>query len=677
MDDLPHFERSLFLEGPVGVGKTAAAARFIHDTVINEGHSVMVIIPYPTLLHRYLPAKTKFLDVEKLYITTFTNFVLEMLRHFDQMTRSVFPDPNQPVIYAPPEVAYYHILSIATPYLESGLLDDVRLSPRRLCYIIENLLNQAAAAGLSLDAATSRLATSWEATQPYRPHVYGVLAQIAQQYRAFCRSQSLLDTSLALEIFNHNILDLSDFREHIHSCFSLVLMDNVEDMGAVAHDFALWVTETVSKSVFIYDQDAGYQVTLGIDPVNGRGLAEICDNHVTWKHEKKRIGPVEVSYRLASLIRSLADWPPILPFPAQNMVIAAGSVNLSVHPDYSQAIKTCVEKVISLVDSGVPLSEIAILSPYLSRMTCVDLQSSLKEVNIPSTAYLVADAPPQCVKSILTLAQLGIDHGVSHHSVAQALANLITVLDPVRAALLSQTVYHKGILSGFDSLTSNMQHRITSEVGAWYEKLRLWLEDNALLAQKSPINVFVERFAHEVLSQPGYLLSLESNSALTVARWVSILEDFTTAFVPLKDSVKLNLEIIKQINTGKWSTESVVVGDQFPSDVIIAPASVFMRMNRVVDYQFWMDIGSQWWWREQNTAFINPFILRRSFTHDAWTDTLHTDIQRQTLQKYSSGLLRRCRLQVYANFVEQSPSDFRQISPLVYTLQVLSHQWAK
>ena len=677
MDDIPHFERSLFLEGPVGVGKTAAAARFIHDTVVNEGHRVMVIIPYPSLLHHYLPAKLKFLNAEKLYISTFTNFVLGMLRHFDLMTRSVLPDPDQPVTFATPEVAYYHILRIATPYLESGLLDDVRLSPTRLCHTIENLLNQAASAGLSLDTAIERLTTTWEVTQPHRPHVYSILAQITQQYRAFCLSQSLLDLPLALDIFNRNILDLSDFREYIHSRFSLVVMDNVEDMSAVAHDFALWVPETVSKSLFIYDQDAGHQAARGIDPVNAQSLAEICDNHVTWQHEKERIGPVGVSYRLTSLIRDVADWPPVLPFPVQDMVIAAGSVNLSVHPVYSQAVMACVEKVISLVDRGVPLSEIAILSPYLSRMTCVDLQSSLKEANIPSTACLLADAPPQCMKSILTLAQLGLDHGVSRHLVAQALSNLITVLDPVRAALLSQTVYHKGILSGFDSLTSNMQHRITGEIGARYERLRLWLEGNALLAQNFPLNVFVERFAHEVLSQPGYLLSLESKSASTVAHWVSTLEDFATAFASLKDWTKVNLEIIKQINTGNWSTESVFVGDQFPSDVIIAPASVFMRMNRTVDYQFWMDIGSQWWWREQNTAFINPFILRRSFTLDAWTNTLHADTQRQTLQNYSCGLLRRCRLRVYANFVEQSLSDFRQVSPLAYTLQALLHQWTK
>jgi len=156
--------------------------------------------------------------------------------------------------------------------------------------------------------------------------------------------------------------------------------------------------------------------------------------------------------------------------------------------------------------------------------------------------------------------------------------------------------------------------------------------------------------------------------------WVSILEDFTSAFVPTEDWVKLNSEVIKQINSGEWSTDSALVGRQFPSDVVIATASMFMRMNRSVDYQFWMDIGNQWWWREQNATIVNPFILRRSFTQDAWTGTLSAETQRQTLQKYSCGLLRRCRLQVYANYMEQSLSDFRQISPLVYALQTLLDQ---
>lgn len=675
MGDIPYFERSLFLEGPVGVGKTAAAARFIHDTVINEENSVMVIIPYPALLHRYMPAGSKFLDAEKLYIATFTDFVIAMLRRFDRVTRSALPKPHQPVTYASPQLARYHILSIAAPFLESGLLDDSRLSPVRLCHTIENLLNQAAATGLSLDAAMTRLATTWEAAQPHRPHIYSILAQIAQQYREFCLSQSLLDPSIVIELFNHYILDLSEFREYIHSRFSLVVMDNVEDMGAVAHDFALWITETVSKSVFIYDQDAGYQVMQGVDPVNALSLAEICDNHTVWQHEKERTGPAGVSYKLANLIHDIVDWPPVLESPVQGTATASGSVNLSVHSVYSQAVMVCVEKVTSLVGRGVPLSEIAILAPYLGSMACADLQSSLEKANISSTVYSGATAPPQTVRSILTLAQLHTpDHGVSRHYVAQALANLIPALDPVRAALLSQTVYQKGILSGFDSLTSNMQHRITSEVGAQYERLRLWLESNAQFVQEFPLNVFIERFAREVLSQPGYLLFVESKSASMIDYWVSILEDFTSAFAPTEDWAKLNSEIIKQINSGEWLTDSALVGRQFPSDVVIAPASMFMRMNRSVDYQFWMDIGNQWWWREQNATIVNPFILRRSFTQDTWTGTLSAETQRQTLQKYSCGLLRRCRLQVYANYVEQSLSDFRQISPLVYALQTLLDQ---
>ncbi|MCB9451796.1 MAG: hypothetical protein H6672_10175 [Anaerolineaceae bacterium] len=596
--------------------------------------------------------------------------MIEAVQHFSEALAPRLFNTDRPVRYVTPEVAHYHLMRIASPYLGDNILDVIHLSPARLCRAIITLLTQAAAAGLSTSEALARLREDWENRYPHRPHLYGILAQITQQYRAFCLSQNIMDLPVAFEAFGQIILGLPNFGNYVADHFSLIVMDNLEDMGPVAHDFAFWVTETVPKSILIYDEGCGYQLDEGIDPVNGFSLSLVCTDRVQWKgDDDTRLS--KLSLKLSAAIRETADWPPQLESADNPLEMNANSpLVLSAHSHFAGAITWCADQIKTLIDRGISPSEIILVSPDLSISMVADIEYCLSRAGIPSILPGSTPFVPDCVESILTMAQLGFPDtkAPSTYSIGLALARLIPEFDPVRASLLSRTMYRDGLFSSFDALVRGMQLRITPQLGRLFEQLRSWLDDNLLLVQESPLYLFAERFQGEVLAQPGFLLSSDSDADVVVSEMISILRDFAGGITPSQkeDWLGANKAIQAQM-LSEGLPRLVHTAGEKPQmhGVFITSIREFLQSNHSVGYQFWLNTHDRRWWRESYTPLVSPHILRRSFTSDSWSDADELNLQRQTLIKHVTGLLQRCYSQVYVAYVDDQEAGFDRSGSLV------------
>ena len=60
-----------------------------------------------------------------------------------------------------------------------------------------------------------------------------------------------------------------------------------------------------------------------------------------------------------------------------------------------------------------------------------------------------------------------------------------------------------------------------------------------------------------------------------------------------------------------------------PEDaVLLAPAYTFLMMNRPVDYQFWLEVGSTGWWERLYQPLTQPYVLSRGWEGGRqWTDS--------------------------------------------------------
>ena len=104
--------------------------------------------------------------------------------------------------------------------------------------------------------------------------------------------------------------------------------------------------------------------------------------------------------------------------------------------------------------------------------------------------------------------------------------------------------------------------------------------------------------------------------------------------------------------------------------MLIAPAYTFLLSNRPVDYQFWLNIGSEGWSRRLYQPLTHPYVLSRGWQEGArWTEDDEQTWNRGTLGRLLLALTRRCRKGVFLGYSELSESGYEQRGLLLETIQ--------
>ena len=102
----------------------------------------------------------------------------------------------------------------------------------------------------------------------------------------------------------------------------------------------------------------------------------------------------------------------------------------------------------------------------------------------------------------------------------------------------------------------------------------------------------------------------------------------------------------------------------------MAPAFTFLMRNRFVDYQFWLDLGSQSWWERLDQPLTHPYVLTRHYPKaQMWTDTDEIEAQEALLYRLVIGLIRRCRQGIYLGIADLGEQGYEQRGPLLYLFQ--------
>lgn len=678
MPIISEFDGSLFLEGPAGSGKTTAAASHLLkliDSGVNP-ESILVVVPQFNLGMPYSAALAAVDIGVSPMITTFSSFARQLLRRFWPVIAAQAA-PGLPVrepTFLNLETAQYYLKRFVEPYIQGGIFDSLRVPrPRLIAQILDNM-NKAALSGISLEEAEMRLIAAWGARHSSRQQIYKVSTQIAHQYRAFCLQNNLLDFGLLVELFDKYLLGTPVFENYFYQRYEYFIADSIEEMSALEHDFVSWCKENSRQSLLIYDHDGGYRAFLGADPGNGLQLRHTCDTHLLWDRPTQASGPVQ---GLISEISSiLAPEYEIIAIETSTV----DAISFSTDTYYPQMVATCIDQITRLIQQeSVRPSQIAIMMPFLSDSLRFALQTGLEAANIPTQVYrpsrpLISEAAVKVILTTLVLAHPEWEVSLSASDVAVALSLLIDGLDSARSHLLTSIVYRKQLTS-FDDINTKMQQRITLEAGENYERLRLWIYDQAM--QNVPPDHFLSRLFGEVLSQPGYGFHQNFDAARSIDDLVRFASRFRQTVYPdgLADWSAFTREIYELVSGGLVPAHTFEV-DENTDAVLIAPAYTFLIANRSVDYQFWLDVGNPGWEERLEQPLTHPYALQRNYEPGAaWTDEMEKSVQETMLKNIVLGLLRRCRKKVFVGITDISESGYEQRGMLLKLCQeILSLQ---
>jgi len=589
-----------------------------------------------------------------------------------------FAHPDQPPVFLSLETSQYYMAHIVRPLLDEGYFESVTMDRNRMYSQILDNLNKAAIVGFPHTEIASRLDAAYFG-DPAQRRVYADAQECAIRFREYCLQNNLLDFSLQLEIFTNILWPLDIVRDYLIRTYRHLIYDNVEEDSPRAHDIIrTWLPE-LESALLIYDEGGGYRQFLGSDPLTGRALNGLCEEHIVMRES------FVMSEEVASLASDLQQI--ILPDPAvpESEAATAGgeAVGIIASRFYPELLDAVVAETRSLVDAGVPPADIVIISPFLSDSLRFSVMNRLEAAGIPTRSHrpsrTLRDEPAS--QSLLTFAALahpGWNIRPPRFDVAYALMQSIEGLDLVRAQLLAEIVYRSRDvrLSSFDEINPEVQERITFLVGNRYSMLREWL-----LAYREgeelPFDHFLRKLFGEVLSQPGFGFHTDFDSVRVASSLVNSVQHFRQSLESTyiyQDGGRfphLGREYIQMLQDGVIAA-SYVEGwrSQNKDAVLVAPAYTFLMMNRPVTAQFWLDVGSSAWHQRLAQPLTHPHVLTREWEPGRiWTDADDVETGRQGMARVVSGLLHRCREHVYLCLAELGESGFEQRGDLLRAFQ--------
>ena len=679
----------LWLEGCAGSGKTTAAvARLLR--LLESGvpaDAICLFLPQRSLAQPYLRAlraRTQYRggQVSVHTLGSLSRHMVEMF-WFLVAESAGFKHPRDLPNFLSLELVQYFMTRAIEPLVnQRDYFNSVRIDRARLYSQIVDNMNKAALVGFPIGEIGVRLRSALGGGVE-QAHIFNDAQACAQAFREYCLARNLLDFSLTVEVFREHVMRLPQAQANLFSRYRHLIADNVEEDNPASHQFLKQLLVQNESALIIYDRDAGFRRFLGADPVYARSLRDHCDIQAELTGSFVMRAEVEaLGARLGGLLGAAADGAGSGGDPHRSLVAEA-------HRYHPQMVDWVAEQVSHLIHGGGAAPEqIVILAPFLSDVLRFGLMEALDKRGIRAHSHrpsrALRDEP--AARTLLTLARLAHPHwemSPSDYDVAIALTTAIDGLDLIRAKLLTEVLYRRGRLQAFAEIQSTaMQDRITFELGERFDHLRTWIQRYIDNNHTEAIDIFFRRIFGELLSRRGYGFHDDvdagniSMNLVDSARGFRWSLDFMSRY---EATVDLGLDYVQMVDRGvianfylrDWLADS-------EESLLIAPAYTFLLSNRAVDYQFWLNIGSDGWSRRLYQPLTHPHVLSLHWPPGAqWTEDDEQTLSQETLGRLLLALTRRCRKAVYLGYSELSESGYEGRGLLLETLQALLRRGAR
>ena len=678
------FDDPLWVSGPAGCGKSTAAAQKLL-AMVRQGipaEEILILLPQRTLAGPYtrVIASPDFPPGGRPDILTLGGLAQRSISLFWPLVSNSagFKQPNRAPVFLTIETAQYYMSKIVDPLLQQGYFGAVTLTPNRLYSQLLDNLNKSALVGFPYLDIADRLKSAWSGASS-QLRVYDQAQEAIHLFRQFCLQNNLLDFSLQLEVFTKFLWPSLLCRQYLTSQYHHIIFDNVEEDTPVCHDLLIDWLPLLQSALFIMDDGAGYRKFLGADPQSSLRVKELCPVKIVFQDAPAQTPELHFFQNVFS--RVLGQSPIELDATQITQTIPDENALLQrIKPEsvrfYPQMLDAAVAETSRLMhEQGISPDQIAILAPYLSDRLRFGLTERLSRLNIPARVLrpsrsLQEDAFTGCLINLARLAHPAWELDVVKADFTQMLAIAIDGLDLCRAGLLADVVYRRSgnvIKPGdFSIVKGEMKDRITYAAGERYEQLRKWIE---LYQSESAVqlDIFFSRIFGELLTQPGFGFHNQMAAGEVTANLMESARKFRQSVQSTLEPQQIAREFILAVESGLVSAQYLRSWQEpTESAVIIAPAFTFLLQNRPVQYQIWLDAGSDTWFERLEQPLTHPYVLNRQWQPgEVWDDAHEFSANQLTLYQLASGLMRRCTDQIILMHSELNEQGFEQQGTLI------------
>ena len=453
-----------------------------------------------------------------LFLGTFPRWVKESVSLFWPLVSEAagFSNPEDLPTFLSYDLAQLAMWKNIAPMIDVGAFTGLPLRSQQIVSQLLDTLNRAALNGISLSQAHERQLHGL-AGQKERLRYMEDAKEAIDSFRRVCLDNNLLDLSLLIQVFTHQLLDSSEYVDYLQTRFNNLIVDNLEEQTPVGHDFIHGMMKVMSSSALAVDIGGGYKRFMAADPVGAIGFRSHCE-HVFEMNDS--FVATKSLIHLSNLVNNRLQGE------SEPTDLAGKAVKSVIIGRYRREMVTrCVQYISALIDEeDLQPRDIAFLTPYLDNALRHTISQSMNQHDLPYYFARRRSAPrdePR-VRSWLTL--LAIAHpkwGIrpGQYDVAEALNSTIYDLDPARAQLVVDNLYQvsDGELRSVDNLTVRMKERIGLQLIDAVEVLRLWLSRHG--RDQLPLDTFLFRLYEELLSTERFQPEPDFEAA-TVCDWL-------------------------------------------------------------------------------------------------------------------------------------------------------------
>ena len=640
-------EGASFLLGMAGTGKTTAVHhRLCHLLAQGEpAYAILTIVAEPDRAQGFVRAvqQTEPGPYGDLIVTTYNKLALEMVNLFWPLVARPggFARPYQPPTFLTYDLAQLLMWHIITPMFNAGAFADLRLRPQQIVSQLLDTLNRAALNSLTLDEAILRQKVTW-AGEPERLVHLEEAAEAARQFRQTCLEQSLLDLSLAVELFDTQLVHHAEFHRYFSERFRHLIVDNVEEQTPAGQNFVAALMNKIVSTAVVYDTGGGYKRFLAADPDGGKRFATLC-RHV-FRFEESFVTNTPLIH-LANLTQNHLEHTSLPTAEASNAVwgVIGGRYR-------REMVVRLAEFLAELIQTrSIAPGDIAIIAPYLDGALRYMLTQAFQSAGLPYRFLRRRSTPRDEPRVRAWLTWLALAHPdwawrPTSYDTAEALTLSVAGLDPARAALLVEWLYRPETpeLRPLDTLPDRIRERVGGNMAGLVEELRLWL---ANYDANAPIAQFLYDL-FQLLSQNRFHPEPDVAGA-AVCHW--LMQQATrlgqaAVALDLKTPAAVGRAFIDGINQGLVTANPPDLGEPpDPDGLTISTIYGYLLAGEPVRAQVWLETAATGWWDIPNQPLSNAFVLAQSYDGERpWTAADDGLIRNQLLSHITRGLTARC-----------------------------------
>lgn len=649
------FPSSVFLEGPTKSGKTSSAVTYISKNLLKSQDEILILVPQRTIAQPYYELHDEH-PALNLNIMTIGGLSRRMVELYWPMIAedAGFKYPSHPPTLLSLETAQYFMARVVKPLLEEDFFESVTLNRNRLYSQIIDNLDKAALNGYAYSDVGERLKLA-AVGDPEKTRVFQDTQFAVNSFREYCLEHNLIDLSLQMDLFMNFIWpEGTPSRKYLRDSYQHLIVDNIEETRPVTHDVIRTWMPDFESTLLIYDTDAGYRKFLGADAHSAYDLRHDCERQFVAEKSDDNIQFELIANQMGKILNR-----PIKGIEGQLTIEdIRQAITFESHQYYPEMLDWVAHQINSLIEDGVPPSEIVVLSPYLSDALRYSLTEKLNRYGIPWRSHRpsrsLRDEPVS--EALITLSMLAHPQWgfkPARFDIAYMLVQLIDGLDLIRAQLLTEIIFQSKkdefALGEFIQINPIMQERITYSVGERYQQLRTWIVDYIETGEEE-LDFFLSRIFGELLAQPGFGFHTHLAAGEITANLIDSIHSFRwlTDSEIFETDKPIGQEYIEILQDGLIAGQYLRSWQVEEESVLIAPAYTFLMRNQSVDYQFWLDIGSYGWHELIDQPLTHPYVLNRHWDPDRyWTDNDVVEAAEDNLYRLSLGLMRRCRNKIF------------------------------